>query len=83
MAECPVNIELRLAHPLELGSHTQFVGEIMDVKVRRECLDEQGGINVARINPLIYAPEAREYWGLGELVARAFAVGRSVERKPR
>lgn len=83
VAECPVVIELRLAHTLELGSHTQFVGEIMDVKVHRECLDEQGGINVARINPLIYAPEAREYWGLGELVARAFAVGRSVERKPR
>ena len=82
VAQCPVAIELRLAHTVELGSHTQFIGEIMDIKVRQDCLDEQGLPLMQAIDPLMFAPEVREYWGAGRLVARAFAVGRSVGRKP-
>lgn len=78
VAECPVVIELRLSHTLELGSHTQFVGEIMDVKAREDCLDENGYPSMGKVNPLMFAPLAREYWSPGQLVARAFAVGRSI-----
>ena len=33
IAECPVNIECRVTHSLELGSHTMFVGQILAVHV--------------------------------------------------
>ena len=42
IAECPVIVELTLSHTLELGSHTQFIGEIMDVKVDSACMREDG-----------------------------------------
>lgn len=80
VAECPVVIELRLAHTFELGSHTQFVGEIMDVKVHKDCLDAQNIPLPDRIDPLLYVPLTRQYWSMGELVARAFSVGRSVDK---
>lgn len=79
--ECPVVIELRLAHSFELGSHTQFIGEIMDVKIHKHCLDAQNNPRLEAIDPLLYVPLARQYWSIGQLVARAFSVGRSVDRQ--
>ncbi|WP_346665716.1 flavin reductase family protein [uncultured Mailhella sp.] len=80
VAECPVVLELLLRHTLELGSHIQFVGEIMDVKVNRDCLTPEGLPDPARINALSFAPLTKEYYGTGEFVARAFAVGKTVKR---
>lgn len=78
--ECPVVLELLLRHTLELGSHTQFVGEIMDVKVSRECLTEEGLPDHAKIQALCYAPMTREYYAVGDFVARAYAVGKTIKR---
>lgn len=78
--ECPVVIELRLAHSFDLGSHTQFIGEIMDVKIHKNCLDAHNNPRLETIDPLLYVPLARQYWSIGQLVARAFSVGRSVDR---
>lgn len=80
VAECPVVLELLLRHTLELGSHIQFVGEIMDVKVNRDCLTPEGLPDPARIDALSFAPLTKEYYGTGEFVARAFAVGKTVKR---
>lgn len=75
--ECPVAIELRLVHTLDLGSHMQFVGEIMDVKIHTSCLDPQGNPRMEALDPLLFAPLIREYWSVGHMVAKAFSVGRS------
>ena len=80
VAECPVVLELLLRHSLELGSHIQFVGEIMDVKVNRNCLTPEGLPDPARIDALSFAPLTKEYYAVGEFVARAFAVGKTVKR---
>lgn len=80
VAECPVVLELLLRHTLELGSHIQFVGEIMDVKVSRDCLSPEGLPDPTLIDALSFAPLTKEYYGIGEFVARAFAVGKTVKR---
>lgn len=80
VAECPVVLELLLRHTLELGSHIQFVGEIMDVKVNKNCLTPEGLPDPARIDALSFAPLTKEYYAVGEFVARAFAVGKTVKR---
>lgn len=81
VAECPAVMELLLRHTLELGSHTQFVGEIMDVKVRKSCLNADGLPDPAQLASLHYAPLINEYYGCGEFKARAFAVGKTVPRQ--
>ena len=81
VAECPVVLELLLRHTLELGSHTQFVGEIMDVKVRKDCLTPDGLPDPARMGALHYAPLLNEYYATSDFVARAFAVGKTIKRQ--
>lgn len=80
VAECPVVLELVLRHSLELGSHTLFVGEIMDVKVEAGCLRPDGLPDPARIDALCFAPLANEYYATGDFVARAHAVGKTLRR---
>ena len=77
VAQCPVVIELRLAHTLELGSHVQLVGEIMDVKIHPHCLDSNSQPQLQRVDPLLFVPLTREYWSTGQRVAKAFSVGHS------
>jgi len=80
VAECPVVLELLLRHTLELGSHIQFIGEIMDVKVREDCLSPEGLPDPVRIDALSFAPLIKEYYATGDFIARAFAVGRTVKQ---
>ena len=63
---------------MEIGSHVQFIGEVKDVKVRADCLDAEGKPDVAAIDPLLFAPVVRQYWSLGNLVGKAFSLGRSI-----
>lgn len=76
--ECPVVLECRLAHTFELGLHTQFVGEIMDVKADEEVLGEDGIPDMAKVRPLVFAPESRSYYRLGEYLGRAFSIGKTL-----
>ena len=80
VAECPVVLELALRHTLELGSHTLYVGEIMDVKVEESCLRPDGLADPARIDALCFAPLTHEYYATGDFVARAYAVGKTLRR---
>lgn len=73
--EFPLVLECRLAHTLELGSHTQFVGEILDVKADPTVLDAEGRTDILRVKPLVFTPDTHGYHGIGPLVARAFSVG--------
>ena len=74
VAECPIIVELALAQTVELGSHTQFIGEIMDVKVDTACMRD-GFPDPALIDPLLFAPVVQEYWTIGHFEARAFSAG--------
>ena len=78
IAECPVIVELTLSHTLELGSHTQFIGEIMDVKVDSACMREDGLPDPALIDPLLFAPLVQEYWAISQFEARAFSAGHAL-----
>ncbi len=73
--EFPLVLECRLAHSFELGLHTQFVGEIVDVKADEEILDAQGRVDVLKLKPLIFAPETYRYYGVGVLLGNAFSIG--------
>lgn len=75
--EFPMILECKVIHVHEIGLHTQFIGEIVDVKVDESCLGEKGMPDIELIQPLIFAPGARSYYKTGGLAGRAFSVGRS------
>ncbi|HEY5973538.1 MAG TPA: flavin reductase family protein [Geobacteraceae bacterium] len=75
-AECQVVLECRLLHTLEIGLHTQFIGEIMDVKADAGVLADDGLPDILKIKPLVYDTGHRGYHGIGPLLGKAFSVGK-------
>ncbi len=71
--EFPIVIECRLLHTFEIGLHTQFIGEIVDIKAEESVLDEQGMADILKVKPLIYDTGQRAYCGIGERIGKAFA----------
>jgi len=76
-AEFPVVLECRLLHTIEIGLHTQFIGEIIDVKADADVLAEDGHPDIMRIKPLIYDTSHKGYHSVGPLLGRAFSVGKT------
>lgn len=77
-AEFPVVLECRLLHTIELGLHTQFIGEILDVKADSAVLGEDGLPDIMKIRPLVYDTAHKGYHGVGPLLGKAFAVGKEL-----
>ena len=74
--EFPLVIECKVIHTLEIGLHTQFVGEIMDIKAEEAVLDEQGMTDILKVQPLIFDPGQGSYYGIGERIGKAFSIGK-------
>lgn len=79
--EFPMILECKLVHSLEVGLHTLFVGQIMDVKVDESSLDADGKPDMSTIKPLVFAPEVRSYFGIGSAVGKAFSMGKGLQGK--
>lgn len=75
IAQFPLILECSLKNTYELGLHTQFVGEILDVKADESVL-EDGAPSMEKIRPLIFAPEIRDYYGVGSKLGKAFSIGK-------
>jgi len=70
--EFPVIIECRVKEIVELGLHTEFVGEIMDVKADEGVLNEKGAIDIEKVKPIIFTPSAGTYHSVGKKLMDAF-----------
>ncbi len=81
LAELPLVLECRLLHTLEIGLHTLFVGEIVDVKADEAVLDPRGLPDPEKVKPFVYLTEVQHYHGLGPRLGRAFSVGRDRGRQ--
>ncbi|UCF96687.1 MAG: flavin reductase family protein [Spirochaetaceae bacterium] len=76
IAEFPLVLECRVLHTLEIGLHTLFVGEILDVKADESVLPENGAPTMETLKPIIYEPVNRRYFRIGSYLAKAHSVGR-------
>ena len=73
--ECPLNFECKVIHLLDLGSHTLVVGEIVETYISESCLTD-GKADPEKIDPLVYTPGVRKYQRLGDVIAKAYDVGK-------
>ena len=74
--EFPLVLECKLAHTFELGLHTQFVGEIVDVKADAAVLGPNGLPDIEKVCPLIYSSGNQAYYGVGKRIGEAFSLGK-------
>jgi flavin reductase (DIM6/NTAB) family NADH-FMN oxidoreductase RutF len=75
--EFPLVIECKVIHTLEIGLHTQFIGEIMDIKAEESVLDENGIADILNVKPLVFDTGQGAYYGIGERIGKAFSIGKN------
>ncbi|HIZ79474.1 MAG TPA: flavin reductase family protein [Candidatus Lachnoclostridium stercorigallinarum] len=75
--ELPVALECRLISYDE-NDHS-MIGEIVNVAADESVLDEEGMVDPARLNPIIFDPFKRTYWNLGQKVGKAFEDGNKLK----
>ncbi len=78
--EFPFILECQLLRSVEIGLHTQFIGELKDVKVDEDLIKD-GEPLIEKMAPLIFALDNRSYYGVGKYVGKAFSIGREIEKK--
>lgn len=83
VAEFPLVLECRLMQTLDLGAHTQFIGEIVHVKGDESVLALTGEVDAAKVKPVIYSPATRTYYSLGAEIGKGFQVGKDLLEKGR
>ncbi|MGB3399980.1 MAG: flavin reductase family protein [Candidatus Deferrimicrobiaceae bacterium] len=78
VGEFPLVLECRLLRAVEIGLHTQFIGEILDVKADASVLGEEGLPDIEKVKPIVYSPEVGKYHGIGKFLGKAYSIGKSI-----
>jgi flavin reductase (DIM6/NTAB) family NADH-FMN oxidoreductase RutF len=63
--EFPLVIECKLVRTVELGLHTMFIGEIVDVKAAESVIGAGGAPDIAKLKPFVFAPGNADFYGVG------------------
>jgi len=79
ISEFPLILECKMTHNTEIGIHTLFVGEIIDVKADESVLGEEGLPDINKVLPVLFAPEVRTYHGIGKTLGKAFSMGKEIK----
>jgi flavin reductase (DIM6/NTAB) family NADH-FMN oxidoreductase RutF len=76
VSEFPLVLECKVIHTHKIGLHTQFIGEILDIKADEAAFGEKGP-EIEKVKPFLWSPDySRGYYGLGKFLGKAFSVGR-------
>jgi len=75
--QCPINLECKVLHTLNMGSHTLVIGEVVEAHVSEDCLTE-GQADMNKVRPFIFVPS--KYHAIGEAFADAFSVGKEIKK---
>jgi flavin reductase (DIM6/NTAB) family NADH-FMN oxidoreductase RutF len=73
--EFPVVMECKVLHTIEIGLHTQFIGEILDVKIEEDVLGPQGVPDVEKLGVFVLL---NGYRGIGRYLGQAFSIGKEM-----
>jgi flavin reductase (DIM6/NTAB) family NADH-FMN oxidoreductase RutF len=78
VAEFSLVLECKVLHIIEIGRHTEFIGEILDIKADEAVLREDGVPDILKVKPIAYEPVNRRYFRIGSYLAEAHSVGRDL-----
>ncbi|MFH1662923.1 MAG: flavin reductase family protein [Chloroflexota bacterium] len=79
IGQCPVNLECKLMHTINLGSHVLLIGSIEETLIDESCITD-GKPDVSKIKPFIYsAGYKNQYQNFGNFIASAFKAGKALK----
>ena len=76
--EFPIILECKVTNILELGMHTQFIGEVANTKVDEGVLGNDGEFDLERIQPIAYAISSKKshYYAIGNKIGETYSDGK-------
>jgi flavin reductase (DIM6/NTAB) family NADH-FMN oxidoreductase RutF len=75
VAEFPVVMECKVLHTIEIGLHTQFIGEILDIKVEEAMLGRAGQPDAEKLGVFVLMDG---YRGIGAYLGQSFSIGKEI-----
>jgi len=75
--EFPLVLECYVIQIVKIGLHTQFIGEIKDIKVDDGFLKDTKIPDIEKIKPFSFNPAGRTYYGTGKHLGTAFSIGKT------
>lgn len=79
--QCPINLECKVVHVLDLGSHSLVIGRIEETWVSDDCLTD-GKPDIDKIKPFAYIPSlTTQYHKIGEVIGKAYSIGKKLEQR--
>ena len=79
--EFPVVLECKVIKVVEIGLHTEFIGEILDVKAQQTVLDENKMPDVEKVKPLVCSLANMSYRKVGKHVGKSFSIGKAIRKR--
>jgi flavin reductase (DIM6/NTAB) family NADH-FMN oxidoreductase RutF len=76
VGEFSLVLECKLLHIIEIGLHTQFIGEIMDVKADESVIGPDDLPDMEKVQPYVFAPGPSKYYKISGLIGKAFSIGK-------
>lgn len=73
--ELKLTVECKVVNTVDIGSHAQITGEVVNIQADESILDERGKYDLAKLNPIIYDEEQFAYRTVGGKTADAFKAG--------
>lgn len=77
--EYPLTLECRVVSIEEALGEVRIVGEVINMQADETILDENGEVDLDKLQPLSFDSSARTYRVLGETVGTAFKDGNSLK----
>ena len=63
---------------IEIGLHTEFIGEIVDVKADSSVLNEKNLPDIKKVRPILWNPAENTYHEVGKRLGKAFSMGKEI-----
>lgn len=73
-------VECKLLHTFEIGVHTMFIGEIMDVKANKSVLGENGLPDMEKLKPFVFAPGSSNFYKTGECLGNVPSLAKKIKK---
>jgi len=68
---------------LDLGTHVQFIGEILNVLADKSVLGETDEPLIEKVAPFVFNPGDRSYHAIGHTIGPAFSIGLNLLKRGR
>lgn len=72
--EFPLSLCCSLIKTVKIGTHIQFIGEIMDVLIDEDKLDENNIPILQSIDPFSYDSATKNYYSIGNKLIKGFSI---------